>query len=414
MKTILRSFSTAALLTLTALAAPGCVGSPDTNADTGDEQDVTQTTGHFETFQGLDSKYYFQLIASNGTPLLRSDAYTTLASAKKGITAAQKAGAVTAQFHVLATDDGGAYFNLVASNGQLLAMSDAYASKANATKGVDAVVRTIGTASTAAAASGAKFETLKGDDGKYYFQLRAENGRVVLTSDGYSSKSAADKGTTSVLTAGLDATHFDLGLGDGDQNFFRILATNKNVLARSEVYVSKSNAIDGAAAVRALIRKLAGVGALTDAEIQSEIVTASNGLLYTSESDYPFEYVTAPLGTSSITQAYVQSHLASYTDNDPNADKPLSKLYGMSATWETWKSEKHNCADLEEGETSTSCDQMRNLEQVLESNLTDIHVYYFGKNGAAGNVQGIGVSVFIVGKAPSGNLVGVRTLAIWT
>ena len=57
---------------------------------------------------------------------------------------------------------------------------------------------------------------------------------------------------------------------------------------------------------------------------------------------------------------------------------------------------------------------MRNLEQVLEANLTDVHVFYFGANRSAGKVDGIGVSVFIIGRTPAGTLAGVRTLAIWT
>jgi hypothetical protein len=58
--------------------------------------------------------------------------------------------------------------------------------------------------------------------------------------------------------------------------------------------------------------------------------------------------------------------------------------------------------------------KMRSLENVLQSNLQDIKVFYFGSNGEPGNVDGVGVSLFIVGKAPSGKLVGVRTIAIWT
>jgi Nuclease A inhibitor-like protein len=180
------------------------------------------------------------------------------------------------------------------------------------------------------------------------------------------------------------------------------------------VYASKSNAIAGAASVRALLRKMAGAGTLTDADIQAEIAKASDGLLFQSESDYPFEFVSADLGMASITQDFVHTALASYVDQDPAADKPMADLFGMSATWQTWKDEAHNCADPNDPAAIPGCDKMRNLEQVLESNLTDLHVYYFGKKGSAGHVDGIGVSVFIVGKAPSGRMLGVRSLAIWT
>ena len=61
-----------------------------------------------------------------------------------------------------------------------------------------------------------------------------------------------------------------------------------------------------------------------------------------------------------------------------------------------------------------TCVQMRDFEAVLEANLSDIQVFYFGADGEPGNVEGTGVSIFIVGRSPKGNLVGVRTIAIWT
>ena len=41
-------------------------------------------------------------------------------------------------------------------------------------------------------------------------------------------------------------------------------------------------------------------------------------------------------------------------------------------------------------------------------------MFYFGSRGAAGAVDGTAVSVLLVGRTPSGNYAGVRTLAIWT
>jgi hypothetical protein len=57
---------------------------------------------------------------------------------------------------------------------------------------------------------------------------------------------------------------------------------------------------------------------------------------------------------------------------------------------------------------------MKALEAALEGSLTSVNVFYFGSVGAPGSVDGTGVSIFLVGRTPSGKLVGVATLAIWT
>lgn len=409
MKNLLRSIATCFLL---ALAVPGCAD----DAETGDPQDVTAGAGRFETFQGKDKQYYFQLLAGNGESVLRSEGYTTLANAKKGITSAKKNGVKASAFKVLATDDGEAYFNLVAANNEVLATSETYASKSNATRAIDAVVRVIASASTAAADPGAKFETFKGEDSKFYFHLRADNGQIVLQSQGYSSKSAADKGTASVKQNGVDASSFDISQGVDGQHYFRLLAANHQVIGRSEMYATKSGAIAGAATVRNILRKMAGAPAPGDANIKAEIEKAAEGLYYTSESDYPFKYGSGNLAsaTAPITEAVVRAELGTFTDADPDADKPMSALVGMARTWQQWKDAGYNCADTGDPDGLESCNKMRNLEAVLEANLSDIQVFYFGKKGKPGSVDGIGVSVFIVGRSPSGKLVGVRTLAIWT
>jgi uncharacterized protein YegP (UPF0339 family) len=398
---------------LVAMTATGCA--MDTTVGS-DEQDVTSGTGRFETYVGADGQHYFQLLAANGERILRSDAYKTLASAKKGITSAKKYGATEAQFQVLATDAGEAYFTLEATNGQLLALSDTYVSEANAERAVATAIQTLKTASTEAAlASGPKFETFKGSSGSTYFRLRAKNGQIVLQSEGYSSKTSANKGIDSVKANGTDASNFQIAEGADGQHYFRLVAQNHQIIGRSEMYSSKSAAMSGAGAVRAILRELTGAGTITDDALRGEIEKAAEGLVYISESDYPFTYVqgAAPAGTP-IDEALVRAELASYVEADPNADKPMEELVAMTKTWTEWKSAGHNCWDPDDPGMQVLCEKMRNLEQVLDSNLTEIQVIYFGANGSPGDVDGVGVSIFLVGRSPSGNLVGVRALAIWT
>lgn len=395
-----------------ALLAPACAGE---STDTGDEQDLTAQTGRFETFKSDDNLHRFQLLAKNGQPLLVSEGYTTLAAAKKGITSAVTNGVIQARFTVQATDSGEAYFVLKAANGAVLALSETYTTAAGASDAIKTVIATVPTAVNAAAATGPKFETFQGTDGKYYFHLRAKNGQIVLQSQGYTTKASAVKGELAVQTNGADASNFAIAEGVDGQHYFRVLAANHQIIARSQMYATKSGALHAASTVCAILRQLSGKGSATDAEIQAQVEKAADGLLLTSESDYPFQFVAAPLpATTPITTDVVRTAFAAVVDADPDADKPLASLVAMSATWQTWKDRGYNCGDTSYPEGLAICNQMRGLESVLESNLTDIHAFYFGKNGAPGNVEGIGVSVFLVGRAPSGHLVGVRSLLIWT
>jgi len=152
----------------------------------------------------------------------------------------------------------------------------------------------------------------------------------------------------------------------------------------------------------------------TDAEVKAAIEAAAAGAIYVSESDYPFTYVTAKLeGQKTITQALVREKLASYVDGDPAADKPLATLVAMNASWPEWKKRFDSCSP-DEYPGPTECAAIKKMNDALEKNLRGIKLMYFGRDGSPGHVDGVGVSVIIVGRTPAGNLAGVRTIAIWT
>jgi uncharacterized protein len=412
MKTTLRTLGSALLLSFVALSGP--VGCED--VDTGDEQNVTEINGRFETYKGVDGQHYFQLLAKNGEKILRSEGYTSLSSAKKGISSVKKNGLLDDAFEVLEADNGEFYFNLVAANGEIIGTSELYTTKQSAEGGVDGVMNALTAKPTtgAASTSGAKFENFKGADGQSYFRLRAGNGEIVLQSEGYSSKSAADKAITSVRTNAIDAANFEIIEGANGQHTFRLKAGNGEIIARGEMYVSKSNAFRGAETVRRIVRELTKKTSVTDAQIQKEVERASEGLTYMSESDFPFEFVSGALPGGKVDEAAVRAAFASIVDSDENADGPLAELFAMEESWDEWKASEVGCQDPEDEIGMQQCMKMRSLENVLQSNLQDIKVFYFGSNGEPGSVDGTAVSLFIVGKSPSGKLVGVRTIAIWT
>jgi hypothetical protein len=152
----------------------------------------------------------------------------------------------------------------------------------------------------------------------------------------------------------------------------------------------------------------------TDAQVKADVEAASAGNLYVSESDYPFTWVEAKLeGQTSVTQDLVRQKLASYVDGDEDADKPMSSLVAMNGDWPEWKRDYLSCDD-NSYPGPEECAKMKVMNDALEKNLRGIKVMYFGSRGTRGHVDGTAVSVFIVGRTPSGNLAGVRTIAIWT
>jgi hypothetical protein len=156
----------------------------------------------------------------------------------------------------------------------------------------------------------------------------------------------------------------------------------------------------------------------TDAKVKAEIEAAAKGASFTSESDYPFTYVSAKLttklsATKAITEKLVRAELASFVDNDPDTDKPLATLVGMSKTFTEWKKDFGNCQP-DEAPSPEDCAAVTKMNAAIAKNLRGVRVFYFGRAGTQGHVDGVAVSVLIVGRTPSGNLAGVRTIAIWT
>lgn len=150
----------------------------------------------------------------------------------------------------------------------------------------------------------------------------------------------------------------------------------------------------------------------TDAAVTKEITDSTKGTNYTSESDFPFTFVSANLsGEKKPTEALVRAKFAAFVEGLADADKPLSSLNAMSQTFAKWRTLQDDCDD---NEAKSECTAMRKMNATIAKDLKNVRVYYFGQQGKPGQVDGTAVSIFIVGITPQGNLAGVHTIAIWT
>ncbi len=88
-------------------------------------------------------------------------------------------------------DAGGKFrFNLIAGNGQVILSSQGYSSKDACENGIESVKTN--------SSNDAMFERTESSSGKPFFNLKASNGQVIGTSQMYASESAMENGIESV------------------------------------------------------------------------------------------------------------------------------------------------------------------------------------------------------------------------
>jgi uncharacterized protein YegP (UPF0339 family) len=88
-------------------------------------------------------------------------------------------------------------FVLKAGNGQVILASEGYSSKAACDNGIESVRKN--------SQVEARFDRLEAKNGKFYFNLKATNGQIVGNSEMYESVAARDNGIASVAKNAPDA-----------------------------------------------------------------------------------------------------------------------------------------------------------------------------------------------------------------
>lgn len=95
--------------------------------------------GKFEIKKDKAGKFRFNLKAGNGQVILSSEAYNSKSACDNGIESVRKNAADDARFERKTAKNGKAYFNLKASNGQVIGASQMYASNASMENGIKSV-----------------------------------------------------------------------------------------------------------------------------------------------------------------------------------------------------------------------------------------------------------------------------------
>jgi|SRR5690606_32141193 len=95
--------------------------------------------GKFEIKTDKSGQFRFNLKAGNGQVILSSESYTTKAACENGIESVQKNAQDDARFERKTAKDGSPYFNLKASNGQVIGNSEMYSSASAMENGIASV-----------------------------------------------------------------------------------------------------------------------------------------------------------------------------------------------------------------------------------------------------------------------------------
>ena len=96
--------------------------------------------GKFVITLRKNGEFQFNLKATNGQVILTSEGYTSKAACLNGIESVKKNAAVEARYEVKVAKNGKPYFNLKATNGQVIGASQMYASERTLKQGMESVM----------------------------------------------------------------------------------------------------------------------------------------------------------------------------------------------------------------------------------------------------------------------------------
>ena len=94
-----------------------------------------------------------------------------------------------------------------------------------------------------------KFVITTRKNGEFQFNLKATNGQVILTSEGYKTKASCLNGVESVKKNSQVEKRFEVKMSSNDKPYFTLKATNGEIIGKSQMYANETNMKNGIASV---------------------------------------------------------------------------------------------------------------------------------------------------------------------
>ena len=95
-----------------------------------------------------------------------------------------------------------------------------------------------------------KFELKTAKNGKFHFNLKAGNGQIILSSEMYDTKAAAENGIASVKKNSTDDGRYERKTSAKGEPYFALKASNGQQIGKSEMYSSASSMENGINSVK--------------------------------------------------------------------------------------------------------------------------------------------------------------------
>ena len=217
-----------------------------------------------------EEMYFFELHASNGEKLLMSEEYTSYNGALRGIQT-HKTNILKGNFKITLSKKGDYIFKLLSGKNMLLCMGENYATRARCESAIESTMRF---AKTAIVDENVQdfiiktpkeddepiaplpdncngkwvIDTINGPDGEklFYFELFANNGEKLLSSEEYTTYIGAVNGIET-HKKNIDNNNFRITLTKHGDYIFKLLNGNGQLLCLGEHYKTKrlcQNAVD--------------------------------------------------------------------------------------------------------------------------------------------------------------------------
>jgi hypothetical protein len=87
-------------------------------------------------------------------------------------------------------------------------------------------------------------------NGKHYFNLKAKNGQVILSSQGYADVGGAKNGIQAIQKNCTDDSKFERKTAKNGQFHFNLKSGNGQIIGSSEMYSSEAGMENGIASVK--------------------------------------------------------------------------------------------------------------------------------------------------------------------
>ncbi len=94
------------------------------------------------------------------------------------------------------------------------------------------------------------FELKNKEGSSFHFTLKAKNGQVILSSEVYNSKSAAENGISSVKKNSPEDGRYERKTAKNGKFYFNLKAGNGQIIGSSQMYSSESGMENGINSVK--------------------------------------------------------------------------------------------------------------------------------------------------------------------